>query len=72
MNNQERHKRSIVKSVTWRCVVMVFDFIIIFVITRRYDFAFGIMLASNIGSAILYYFHERAWNKIEWGRQSAL
>jgi uncharacterized membrane protein len=51
---------------------MVFDFIIIFVITRRYDFAFGIMLASNIGSAILYYFHERAWNKIEWGRQSAL
>ena len=67
--NQEQHKRSITKAVTFRVMVMTSDFIIITAITRRYDVALGIIIFSNISSTILYYLHERAWNKVEWGRQ---
>ena len=48
---------------------MVSDFVIITAITHRYDVAFGIIIALNIASTALYYFHERSWNKVAWGRQ---
>ncbi|MFA5830464.1 MAG: DUF2061 domain-containing protein [Candidatus Paceibacterota bacterium] len=69
MNYQEQHKRSIAKAITFRCLVMVSDFVIITAITHRYDVAFGIIIALNIASTALYYFHERSWNKVAWGRQ---
>jgi uncharacterized membrane protein len=69
MNHKEQHKRSIVKAVTFRIVVMVSDFVIIMAITRRYDIALGIIAASNMASTFLYYFHERAWNQVKWGRE---
>ena len=64
---QELHRRSIVKSVTFRIVVLISDFTIITLITHRYDIALGVIVATNLGSAILYYLHERVWSKIRWG-----
>lgn len=69
MSFQEETKRSIVKSITFRTVVMIFDFTIIMTITHRYDVAFTVIIASNVASTVLYYFHERAWNGIMWGRK---
>lgn len=66
--HHEQHKRSIVKAITYRAIIMVSDFFIIFVITRRYDIAFGVIVASNVASTLFYYLHERVWNKIAWGR----
>ena len=65
----EHHKRSIVKSVTFRILVMTADFVVINFITHRPYVALGIVLASNVSSTILYYLHERFWNKVEWGRE---
>jgi uncharacterized membrane protein len=67
--SQEQHKRSIVKAVTFRVIIMASDFVIIALITHRYDVALGVIIASNIASTIFYYLHERAWDKISWGRQ---
>lgn len=64
----EQHRRSIVKSVTFRVVVIISDFTVITLITHRYDLAIGLIIATNAASATLYYIHERVWNKIKWGR----
>jgi len=63
----EQHKRSITKSVTFRIIVIISDMIIITAVTHRYDLAIGVTVATNLGSTILYYLHERVWAKIKWG-----
>jgi uncharacterized membrane protein len=68
MPTPEKHKRSIVKSITFRIIVVMSDMIIITLVTHRYDVALGITIATNLGSTVLYYLHERVWAKIAWGR----
>ena len=63
----EKHQRSIVKSITFRIIVVISDLTIITLVTHRYDVAIGITVATNIGSTILYYLHERVWTRIKWG-----
>lgn len=63
-------KRSVVKAITFRLVVLVSDVIIVFAITHRYDFTVGVIVFSNIASTLLYLFHERVWNGVAWGRNN--
>ncbi|PJA86734.1 MAG: hypothetical protein CO141_03135 [Candidatus Moranbacteria bacterium CG_4_9_14_3_um_filter_42_9] len=65
---QEKNTRSFVKAITFRATIMVADFVVVFAITRRYDIAFGVMLATNFLSTLIYYGHERVWNGIHWGK----
>jgi len=65
---QEHWKRSITKAITYRMVIIVLDVTAIYLFTGRLDIALGFMLISNIYTSIAYYFHERIWNKIGWGK----
>ena len=64
----ENHTRSIIKALTYRALIVFSDSIIVFIITRRYDITLGFVAISNIFSTVLYFMHERAWNKIHWGK----
>lgn len=66
---QEKHARSIVKSLTYRLTIVVLDVTVIYILTGRLDAALGFALISNIYTTIAYYFHERLWNRIGWGKQ---
>ncbi len=65
----EQVKRSLVKSITFRVLVITSDFIIIWLITRRYDVAALVTILTNSAAFLIYYLHERVWNKINWGKQ---
>lgn len=67
-NPTEGIKRSAAKSLTFRVTVIVSDAIITYAITHRYDITIGFVLFTNIASTMLYYFHERIWAHIRWGR----
>lgn len=67
-NFSEPIKRSIVKTLTYRALILCSDGIIIFAITHRYDLTFGVILFSNVASTLLYFFHERFWNTVQWGK----
>ncbi len=69
---KEKISRSIIKSVTFRLLIILSDAIIIFAITRRYDITVGVIFFSNLSSTLLYFFHERAWNKVHWGKEKNL
>jgi uncharacterized membrane protein len=60
--------RSLVKVFTWRIAASLDTFLISYLITGRFDWATSIAFFEIITKAILYYLHERGWNKINWGR----
>ena len=65
----EHASRSLVKALTYRIVILTSDAIIIYAITRRADITLGIIGVSNFASTLLYFGHERVWNKIHWGKE---
>lgn len=67
----EHYKRSILKAITYRLIILVADGLIIFTVTRQYDTTLKVIVLSNIGSTILYIIHERLWNNIHWGKSRA-
>ena len=61
-------RRSLIKAFTWRLVGTVDTFVISFIVTRKLSFALAISGVEVVTKILLYYFHERAWNKVRWGR----
>jgi len=64
-------KRSIVKAVTYRVVIVILDFITVYLFTGRAQVAIGFMIVSNLYTTVLYFAHERMWSRIRWGLQEA-
>lgn len=65
----EQHRRSFAKAVSWRITGTVDTFIISLLITGELALASGIALTEVLTKICLYWLHERAWNKISWGKE---
>ncbi|MCX6777218.1 MAG: DUF2061 domain-containing protein [Candidatus Micrarchaeota archaeon] len=65
---KEGWKRSLAKALTYRILIIILDFSIIYLFTGRVEIAFWFMVVSNVYTTIGYYAHERVWNKIRWGK----
>lgn len=63
----ETHKRSIVKSITFRILATIITLIVVWVFTKNIVISAGVTITENLIKMIVYYFHERAWVKISWG-----
>lgn len=61
-------KRSILKTISWRIIGTLDTFLIAYVITGTFKQAASIGGFELITKMILYFFHERGWNKIQWGK----
>ncbi|AXH11011.1 hypothetical protein CP960_10825 [Malaciobacter halophilus] len=64
----EKPYRSVVKTVSWRTLGTLDTMIISYFITGNLVMAASIGSIEVVTKMILYYFHERAWNKIPLGR----
>lgn len=64
----EKPIRSIVKSFSWRIVGTIDTVLISWIITGKLTTAFSIGAVELGTKMILYFFHERIWNKIKWGK----
>jgi uncharacterized membrane protein len=71
MPRAELVKRSVVKAITYRVVIMVLDFGTIYLFTKQVKVALGFMIASNIYTTLAYFGHERLWARIKWGASEA-
>ena len=68
----DHHKRSVVKAISWRFFATFSTMIIVLIFTGKLLLAFGVGAVEFITKIILYYFHERFWEKIKWGRRTRL
>ncbi|MEN1783704.1 MAG: DUF2061 domain-containing protein [Bacteroidota bacterium] len=66
--NSESPKRSIAKSISWRAIGTVDTIIISWIITGTLTLAFSIGVVELVTKMVLYFFHERIWNTISWGK----
>ncbi len=64
----ETRKRSIAKSVVWRVICIIVSILTSYALTANWDISVAIGSVYNIITMILYYFHERLWNYIKWGK----
>lgn len=67
----ERHKRSLVKSISYRVLSLTVDSMVAYLFTRDVALSAGIVIVVNTYSTVLYYFHERVWAHIHWGHSRA-
>jgi uncharacterized membrane protein len=65
----ETRKRSIVKSFTWRIICIVVSIVTAYFLTGKLEVSVAIGTVYNALTMILYYFHERFWNVLKWGKQ---
>ena len=61
-------KRSLVKTISWRLTGSGATFIISWLISGNFAVAGTIAVIQLTSNTILYYIHERIWNRIKWGR----
>ena len=67
MQNRASRKRSIVKALTYRGIIICLDFLVIYLLTGKVATAAGFMIISNIYTTVAYFLHERVWSGIKWG-----
>lgn len=65
----DQHNRSVVKTIKWRITGSSATFLIAYILTGNFAIAGVIGITQMITNTILYYAHERVWNKIQWGQQ---
>ena len=66
--SDEKLKRSIAKTVSWRVIGTLDTVLISWLITGTLALAFSIGAIELVSKMGLYFFHERAWNNIKWGK----
>lgn len=64
----EKPLRSLVKSISWRAIGTLDTILISWLITGQLELAFTIGSIELVTKMVLYFFHERLWNNIKWGK----
>ena len=64
----EKVKRSLAKTISWRVIGTLDTLILSWIIIGEVSTAAAIASVEFVSKMILYFFHERAWNKIKWGK----
>ena len=65
---EERPERSIVKSISWRILGTTDTVVISWIITGTLSLAFSIGFVELLSKMVLYFIHERIWNRVRWGK----
>ena len=64
----ETHKRSLVKTISWRIIATIVTVLVSFMWLGEWTTSIALALTANGIKALLYYVHERGWNQLSWGR----
>lgn len=64
----DTRKRSWTKSIVWRLIGIVLLGIIAYLVTGDWKEMSLITIMFHGLRLVLYYYHERAWERISWGR----
>ncbi|MCH3885985.1 DUF2061 domain-containing protein [Tenacibaculum aquimarinum] len=64
----EKPLRSLAKALSWRLIGTIDTLVVSYVLTGQIKLAASIASIDFITKLVLYFFHERIWNKIKWGK----
>ena len=64
----DRPGRSLAKAVSWRVTGSLDTMLLSWLLTGQLGVAVAIGSAEVLTKTVLYYLHERVWNRIDFGR----
>ncbi len=68
MSGYEHPKRSLVKSLTWRVIAFLTTIIVVYIYSKDIKASLVVGVGANVIKIGLYYWHERIWDKSDFGR----
>ncbi|MCQ9205693.1 MAG: adenylyl-sulfate kinase [Omnitrophica bacterium] len=69
---RETKARSILKTFSWRILATLTTTLLVYIFTKRIKIALAIGAVEFAAKIIIYFFHERLWNKISFGRKDIM
>lgn len=64
----DRSSRSLAKAISWRLTGTFDTFVLSWIVTGVLSLATGIALSEIFTKVFLFWFHERIWNRVKWGK----
>jgi len=64
----EKPIRSVAKALSWRVVGTLDTLLISYILTGKITIAVSIASIDFLTKMVLYFFHERLWNLVSWGK----
>ncbi len=68
MHEHESPVRSFAKSITWRILASITTFVLVYIFTGEITLALGVGLTEVVLKFILFFTHERVWDRVTWGK----
>ncbi|MBW2980661.1 DUF2061 domain-containing protein [Candidatus Woesearchaeota archaeon] len=65
---KDAHARSIAKTISWRIIASMTTAVLVLIFTGNLAIAAGVGSIEATSKMVFYYAHERAWNRISWGK----
>lgn len=62
-------KRSFAKSLTWRVIALFTTFVTLYALSKDVNMATLATVITNAVNFVAYYYHERTWNSVSWGKE---
>jgi len=66
----EKIPRSAAKVITWRILVTITNFIGGWLASGSWMVGLGVVSFALVVNSILYFVHERVWNRASWGKDA--
>jgi uncharacterized membrane protein len=66
--SSEKPVRSIAKALSWRIVGTIDTLVVSYILSGEIALAASIASVDFLTKLVLYFFHERVWNTIKWGK----
>ena len=67
-DTKELHSRTVIKALTWRVIATSTTVVLAYLVTGDAKIAGMVGAADLVIKLAFYYFHERAWGHIHWGK----
>ncbi|WP_298488823.1 DUF2061 domain-containing protein [uncultured Maribacter sp.] len=64
----EKPIRSVAKALSWRVIGTLDTLVVSYILTGKMAVAASIASVDFLTKMVLYFFHERIWNGIKWGK----
>ncbi|NQT22741.1 MAG: DUF2061 domain-containing protein [Candidatus Omnitrophica bacterium] len=68
----DQHRRTFLKTITWRIIALFTTIIVVYIYSGDAKESVVIGGVANLIKMILYYIHERIWNRLGFGRAKPL
>lgn len=65
----ERNVRSMAKAISWRIVATCTTIILVLILTGDLVISTGVGVLELLSKIVIYYIHERIWNRLNFGRE---